>query len=332
MICEPDAHGVWPAHAGSAYYNEIDLYAATWLSNLIAGGEIAPGVVDTRSIMDVKPNDLKGFTQCHFFAGIGIWSRALRDAGWSDDKPVWTGSCPCQPFSTTGKRSGVADDRHLWPDWNWLISQCKPSVIFGEQVASKDGLNWSDIVQTNLENQNYAVGIVDTCSAGFGAPHIRQRLWFVAYTGDERLERHGAGSGAVGGVELSQHQQQRSTVAHETRTEHPVGSSETSGVGDTHMLRTQGGPGEKGNTPKKSKDEMGIKYREWLRSIGVRASSVSHPWTHADWLWCRDNKWRPVEPDTFPLANGDTTTVGRLRAYGNAINLEAATEFIKAAC
>lgn len=82
-----------------AYYNEIDPFAAEWLCNLIRSGHIAPGEVDTRSIEDVRPKDLDGFTQCHFFAGIGVWSYALRNAGWSDSRPVWTGSCPCQPFS-----------------------------------------------------------------------------------------------------------------------------------------------------------------------------------------------------------------------------------------
>ena len=65
----------------TAYYNENDLNAAAWLRNLINMGEIADGEVDTRSIEDVTPNDLKGFTQCHFFAGIGGWSYALRLAG-----------------------------------------------------------------------------------------------------------------------------------------------------------------------------------------------------------------------------------------------------------
>lgn len=63
-----------------AYYNEIDPYAAQWLRNLIAAGHIAPGDVDERSIADVRADDLVGYTQCHFFAGIGVWSHALRMA------------------------------------------------------------------------------------------------------------------------------------------------------------------------------------------------------------------------------------------------------------
>ena len=101
----------------SAYYNEIDPFAAQWLRELIKAGHIAPGEVDTRSIENA------GFTQCHFFAGIGTWSYALRCAGWPDDRPVWTGSCPCQPFSAAGKRKGTSDERHLWPTFFHLIGQ-----------------------------------------------------------------------------------------------------------------------------------------------------------------------------------------------------------------
>lgn len=53
----------------AAYYNEIDPFAAQWLRNLIASGHIAPGEVDERSIEDVTPDDLRGFTQCHFSPG-----------------------------------------------------------------------------------------------------------------------------------------------------------------------------------------------------------------------------------------------------------------------
>src|SRR5688572_30643871 len=63
---------------GPNYYNEHDPYAAAWLRNLIAAGHIAPGDVDERSILDVQPADLAGYVQCHFFAGIGVWSHALR--------------------------------------------------------------------------------------------------------------------------------------------------------------------------------------------------------------------------------------------------------------
>lgn len=166
----------------TAYYNEHDPYAAQWLRNLIDAGHIANGEVDERSVEDVKPSDLKGYAQCHFFAGIGGWSHALRLARWPDDRPVWTGSCPCQPFSTAGKGGGFADERHLWPAWQHLIQQCRPTVVFGEQVASKDGYAWLDLVHTDMEGMGYAFGPVILPAAGFGAPHQRHRIFFVADT------------------------------------------------------------------------------------------------------------------------------------------------------
>jgi DNA (cytosine-5)-methyltransferase 1 len=167
----------------TAYYNEIDPYAAQWLRNLISAGLIAPGIVDERSIEDVRPDDLRGFTQCHFFAGIGVWSFALRLAGWPDDRPVWTGSCPCQPFSIAAvahERAGLDDPRHLFPVWFNLIKECAPGVVFGEQVGSRDGLEWLDEVFDKLENANYACGAHIISAAGAGADHIRKRLYFVA--------------------------------------------------------------------------------------------------------------------------------------------------------
>lgn len=150
----------------TAYYNEIDPYCAEWLRNLIEEGLIPTGVVDERSIEDVKPDELVPFTQAHFFAGIGGWALAARLAGWPDDRPLWTGSCPCQPFSAAGKGGGIADDRHLWPAFYWLVKQCRPSVVAGEQVASPLGREWLAGVRADLEALGYACGGVRSVRCG----------------------------------------------------------------------------------------------------------------------------------------------------------------------
>ena len=298
----------------AAYYNEFDPYAAQWLRNLIKSGLIADGDVDDRSIRDVAAADLRGYTQCHFFAGIGVWSHALRLAGWPDDRPVWTGSCPCQPFSAAGQGKGVEDERHLWPEFHRLIAECSPAVVFGEQVASKDGLGWLDAVHADLEASGYAVGAVDLCAAGVGAPHIRQRLWFVGErVGNADSPRHeGHGLQSVHGE-----WQGREPLGGATGSGAVVGLADTTGSG-------QQGPGWSGGAQGQRTAERGVQ-------VDTRSASPTNgQWRDADWLFCRDGKWRPVEPGTFPLAHGAPARVGRLRAYGNAIVPQVAAEVIGA--
>ena len=167
---------------GVTCYNDNNPFAAEWLRRLIQAGLIANGIVDERSIADVRGEDLAGYRRVHLFAGIGGWDYALQLAGWPTDRTVWTGSCPCQPFSVTGRKRGTSDERHLWPEMRRLITECRPPVIFGEQVASKGGRDWFAGVRLDLEALGYAVGAADLCAASVGAPHIRQRLFWVADT------------------------------------------------------------------------------------------------------------------------------------------------------
>ncbi|HFS1363929.1 TPA: DNA cytosine methyltransferase [Raoultella ornithinolytica] len=323
-----------------AYYNEVDPHAVQHLCNLIDAGHIAPGVVDTRSIEDVTPNDIKGFNQCHFFAGIGGWSLALRRAGWSDSRPAWTASCPCQPFSQAGKGLGFADERHLWPSAHWLVGQRRPVVVFGEQSGSADANDWIDLVQNDLESMGYAFGAVAFPSASVGAPHQRDRAYWVADADRQQWERCGEFQPTGGGK--------------------PSDSSVISWLAYTNDYRQQSGSGygcggqctKEGNYAGRScqigsmadTDGNGREGRlsgwtaaEWETIDGQAgrggtasgAGPVNGFWRDADWLYCRDGKWRPVRPGSFPLADGVPARVGRLRAYGNAINIEAAAAFIK---
>ena len=178
----------------TAYYNEHDPKAAAWLRELMRAGHIMDGVVDDRSIADVRPADLVGFDRCHFFAGIGGWDYALQLAGWPHGEPVWTGSCPCQPFSAAGRGRGARDARHLWPEFHRLIAECRPAVVFGEQVASALGRTWLAAVRADLEELGYGVGAADLCAAGVGAPHIRQRIYWVAESEHTGSSRAGVGA------------------------------------------------------------------------------------------------------------------------------------------
>lgn len=316
-----------------AYYNEFDPYAAQWLRNLISAGHIAPGDVDQRSIEDVKPNDLNGYTQCHFFAGIGVWSYALRRAGWDDSRPIWTGSCPCQPFSTAGKGNGFSDERHLWPAWFHLISQQRPHTIFGEQVASNDGLAWLDLVQTDLEAAGYARGAVDLCAAGVGAPHIRQRLWFVANTSSNRQFGQKSSATVQTGWESEPRESGKLESGFEGRTLSNFGETSDLGIitvadSDQHGLQGSAEQILRGTGRWKKRNAAGCSRTSLVEQQS--ADPVNGFWANSDWLLCRDGKWRPVESGTFPLVDGATPRMGRLRAYGNAINAEAAEVVIRA--
>lgn len=379
----------------SAYYNEIDPYAAAWLRNLISAGHIAPGDVDERSIEDVRPDDLRGYVQCHFFAGIGVWNHALRRAGWPDDRPVWTGSCPCQPFSAAGKGGGFADERHLWPAFFHFIGECRPPVVLGEQVASKDGLAWLDLVQADLEGTGYASGAVDLCAAGVGAPHIRQRLWWVGERvadpdgwerigfadGEGRLvDGTAAGrfkgyrepaTGVVdGGLDDDDDARleglglgHRAAPGHRKGSLRPVAAAgEPGGLADADQAGQRFERSVRVQRPELH-DADGRREDGWMADAAYggrreeradaggnvvgdgtqgqparpgasggdsRPGPTNGFWRDADWLFCRDGRWRPVEPGTFPLAHGASARVGRLRAYGNAIVVQAAQAFIEA--
>jgi DNA (cytosine-5)-methyltransferase 1 len=168
------------------YYNDNDKSCCAWLRELIKDGLIPEGDVDGRSITEVRAEDLRSYDQCHFFAGIGGWSLALKLAGWEDK--AWTGSCPCQPFSTAGKGKGEADERHLWPAFFKLIKECHPGTVFGEQVAAAIAYGWLDGVFADLEGEDYSCGAAVLGAHSVGAPHIRQRLYWVAHSESGRRQ------------------------------------------------------------------------------------------------------------------------------------------------
>lgn len=316
------------------YYNEFDPFAAQWLRALIMECLIPFGDVDERSITEVMADDLKGYTQCHFFAGIGGWSYALYLAGWPPDRPVWTGSCPCQPFSSAGNRRGKGDDRHLWPVWFNLIRKCRPATIFGEQVSSAIAHGWLDDVYQGLESEGYAVGSAVLPACGVGAPHKRDRLWFVADSTDEgfqdgreqsvvqpcqksKFERCGS-DGALADPAVNGRRQGNTDAGRRSEgvraEQRAVSSDHCNGdVADTGNAGSQR-YGQSGEQPVQE---------GWQREEGLS-------WESGVWLDCPDGKQRLVEPGVPLLAHGVPNRVGKLRGYGNAIVPQVAAEFVGA--
>ena len=286
------------------YYNDHCPSSAAWLRQLIADGLIPAGRVDERSITEIKAHELSEYIQCHFFAGIGGWPLALAIAGWPASRPVWTGSCPCQPYSIAGKGKGDDDERNLWPAFFNLIKECRPEFVFGEQVADAIGKGWLDGIQSNMEGEDYTVGSVVLGAHSVGAPQIRRRLYWVADS-----------ENANGWSE----QQQESAWR---------GWSRLAGSGFPFGLGIPNGDGWE------SGESAGASTRH-----GNSAESASF-WSDAYWLLCRDGKHRrvPTQPALFPLADGIPYKLARrgsirpalLKGAGNAIVPDVAADFIRA--
>lgn len=309
----------------SVYYNEFDPFAAQWLRELIKCGFIADGVVDERSITEVDPDDLKEFNQCHFFAGIGGWSYALRLAGVPDDTRLWTGSCPCQAFSAAGKRKGFEDERHLWPVFSKLINERKPSIVLGEQVETAIRYGWLDLVQDDLERCGYACASAVLPAACVGAPHIRHRLYWGGVLANTIKKFGIQGQSNVEGQGAEQ-----------------FARTCDQGDGDTEGIRLEretlfelsdkkeGWEAERRQTCQSSDANQQLENPDSFGCRGRYSQSRFNFWSGAEWRIGQDGKIRPVEPGTFPLAYGIPARVGRLRGYGNAIVPQVAAEFIKA--
>lgn len=317
------------------YYNDTDPKVCAWAKELIKAKLVPDGEVDCRSIEDVRPDEIKDFVQCHFFCGILGWSLALRLAGWPDDRPVWTGSCPCQPFSTAGKGLAQADERHLWPVFFNLIRQCRPEHVFGEQVASAIGHGWLDGISTDLEGEGYACGAAVLGAHSVKSPHQRQRLYWVADAGHMRW-RDGAIPSKPSHDETARRCEERGLVISKREGSQglsfPRGADSSDGRGE--------GFGESPAPSCQVYDGVVLTDSDGCSAGSSAATTTGHGntiepagfWDDSRIVHCRDGKTRriPTEPAFFPLAHGIPARVVRLRGYGNAIVPECAKIFIEA--
>lgn len=339
----------------AAYYNEFDKKTAAWLRELIKNNLIADGEVDERSIIDVQADDLRGITRAHWFAGIAGWDYALQLAGWPENRPVWTASLPCQPFSCAGKQLGKSDERHLLPYFISLVVECRPSVIFGEQVPGAIRHGWLDDLCDEMERLGYTVRAAVLTAAGIGAPHLRARLYWVAYSANSGREpqQNEQSSGLCRTVLQQIEQRLESGDLCTALGRMAYDSSERS----QKQQRNRGvPPGTNGNDAGEDiagSGRMGdsestgtCKDERRLRSLQYELS----PWCYPVWFPCRDGKYRPIKPGIKPVVNGiskgmvrggdtgiqedtDNTQEARamrLKGYGNAIAPKVAAEFISA--
>lgn len=336
------------------YYNENDPKSAAWLRELIKSKLIPEGFVDERSIVEVQPEDLKNYVQCHFFAGIGGWSLALKLAGWPEDERVWTGSCPCQPFSVAGKGLGTNDARHLWPEFRRLIEGFKSiqplPEIFGEQVASATGRQWLNGIRADLEELGYVVGAADLCSASVNAPHIRQRLFWVANSGRNECVRRDSLGAAIGINEGTAEacEGERSERKWSVNVATDGGSIGTSGgiancrlaeskVEQPYQNRDAGSGRRKSSNCGRMGDADDEGSQGWSyqfkhvndserREDSQRFAFAPGFWNSFDLIPCADGKTRRIEPGTFPLVAGISKGMVRSGDKSAPINPQASPE------
>jgi len=300
------------------YYNDNDPFICAWLRELIANGLITPGVVDEQSIDAIRPDDLAGYRRVHFFAGIAGWDYALKLAGWPAGREVWTGSCPCQPFSAAGKQQALHDERDKWPAFFSLIAECRPEWVFGEQVEAAIRWGWLDRICDDLGRESYTVRAAVLPACGVGAPHIRQRLFWVAH-------RDGNGTQWAGRAQfefISDGAVQRLGKSHGSRW--GAGQSAAAALGYGSAIESAGNDGGLGNA-------LGAGLEGRRINTGKYADQRT-PWAASQPVYCRNGKWRriPLEPALQPLAPWLPNRVGLLRGAGNSIVPQVAAAFIKA--
>lgn len=345
------------------------------------------------SIRDQLPKSLRG--TCEDIRSVisslasGGGSLALQLARWPATRSVWTGSCPCQPFSAAGKGDGIDDERHLWPVFFELIRQGEPETVFGEQVASSEVVGsraeaaflvavqagdyarankiakqlsqssafhyhskWLDGVLADLESAGYAVGASVLGAHSAGAPHIRQRLYWVAHAKQPRREAAGLRSEKHPGRELEQGCTPSGLgESNGDRWEPGQFATEAAGHGDTPQPAS-GGRGRVAQPHIQHDDRSGSCTGDdsgeqpgapilCQQPDGYAAEAgPSNHWGEYHLIPCRDGKLRriPTEPALFPLADGLSYKLGARRSVrpallhgaGNAIVPEVAALFIEA--
>lgn len=204
----------------------------------------------------------------------------------------------------------------------------------------------------------YAFGIVPFAAAGIGAPHIRERAYWVAHACSEYESAAGNETGITARLRSGSTDRLANTSGERLNRVDSLLQREESGRVTKSVLEAAGnsvtggmGYADNSRLERHIRDDSAAGREGAAGSVAApglhsRPLEVNGFWRDADWLLCRDGKWRPVEPGTFPLVDGATARlgrvepgvarvassnrVGRLKGYGNAINAQAAAEFVRA--
>lgn len=252
---------------------------------------------------------------------------------WAGKIDILTGGFPCQPYSSAGKRLGKEDERHLWPEMLRVIEEVQPSFVLGENVYGL--LNWSrglvfEEVQVDLENIGYEVTSVILPACSKGAPHRRDRIWFVAYR-----------NGKYSTLPIQQRRQGSTDYTNLCRTGTKWASANTTGIGCKQQDRCHYRC-ERGVIPKwictwseslRRGKIAANSSREGLQRCKINGEFISI-WKNGKKQPARlfPSEWHefPTQSPVCRRDDGVSNRVDRIKSLGNAIVPQVAFEIFKA--
>ena len=239
---------------------------------------------------------------------------------------VISGGFPCQPFSVAGKRRGKEDDRYLWPEMCRVISEIRPAWVIGENVPGIVNLAL-DTVLSDLESQGYACQTFIIPAAGVDAPHRRERICIVAYSGSRRcdgarnicnirkLQKGTSGQEQAGQIERSG--KVSADVSHSNTVRCNMWGSERERVQRPNAPRHEANSGCKDVA---NANRAGLERTEQCKNDGRKIGGGTQSAAGATSERSSDEgRYWPIEPDVGRVANGIPSRVDRLKCLGNAV-------------
>ena len=185
---------------------------------------------------------------------------------------VICGGYPCQPFSVAGRQKGEEDPRHLWPEYFRLIKELRPSYVIGENVGGHIRLGLDSVLE-DLDSENYTVRCFSVEAASLGAPHRRERIFWIAvsdtqFKGLEGRSRDNRGGGreVLSGIEHDGH-----SVRRQVRRTGGEDGGTTNDVSDTDSER-RGGRNRGG---RRAEQRELLKTKQEGRALGREAERCS---------------------------------------------------------
>jgi DNA (cytosine-5)-methyltransferase 1 len=183
--------------------SEIDMRHASLFSG-IGGFDLAAEWMGWENVMQCEIDPFCQKVLRHYFPSAHLYGdiRKINGTEWRNKIDILTGGFPCQPFSAAGRRRGTDDNRFLWPEMLRIIREIQPTWVVAENVrglASIDSGLVFERVCSELEANGYEVQPFCIPACAVGAPHRRERLWFIGYAKHHGLDGSEDGKGGIEG-------------------------------------------------------------------------------------------------------------------------------------